>query len=103
MSAARDEADLGPELPTSDTGSDVSKGQDGEEQDAIDNGEHGGTETLLEDDEETVAPDIEKSNRKRQSVVGKAQPSTSPAVTGRPSSADGSLSIPDDTPSLKVR
>ncbi|KAL8647554.1 MAG: hypothetical protein Q9226_006383 [Calogaya cf. arnoldii] len=84
MSAARNEADTGPDNEIIED-SDPDRGQ---EQDIpeISFTTEAGEEP--EDEEETSNPQLLK------------QP-TSPDIAGRPSSADGSLSIPDDTPSLQ--
>lgn len=104
MSAAKDEADAGPEFSTDDAESDPRSGKRGEEQSDQEINIPKGTGTVPHDGEEissSVAGDIEFNDY--------VQPSQStdiggldPISTERPSSADGSLSIPDDTPSLQV-
>ena len=105
MSAAKDEADLGPELPPSDTESEVNQVQHDEEQDDIAKDQHVGTEPVLEDKEETssVGPETKPRNNTRLGNAGVPNPSHPKVIAGELSSADGSPSIPDDTPSLQVR
>ncbi len=106
MSAARDEADAGPEISTDDLESDHGSGQ-GEDEEQLDLGsgtqrrtgilsnDHTGTSSAIAEDiefDDYVVPD-EPTNL--ENLGG-------PGVTETPSSADGSLSIPDDTPSLQV-
>lgn len=94
MSAVRNEADTGPNIEA-DEPSDLENWQ---EQDVpeISFTEAG---TVAENEEETptsvlLSPENQRQNQQLQR--------TSPDNAGRPSSADGSLSIPDDTPSLQV-
>ena len=101
MSAAKDEAEDGPvELSNEDNGHEEKSLQD-------DENEQTQEEELLtpraskpngfEEEEDSLASnnDIESED------FGPLQ--TSSPVIERPSSADGSLSIPDDSPSLQVR
>ena len=94
MSAARNEADTGPNNEANE-GGDLDSWQ---EQDVpeISFTEAG---TVAEDEEETPTSVLlsPKNQRRNQPLQ-----QTSPDNAGRPSSADGSLSIPDDTPSLQV-
>ncbi|KAL8726672.1 MAG: hypothetical protein Q9181_005953 [Wetmoreana brouardii] len=104
MSAAKYEADPGPEISAENTESDLNSGDEGEEQGANEDGVQEGAGTVLEDEEETpslVATGTEHHNHERDDQLeGSNLPSPS-AVGERPSSADGSLSIPDDTPSIQ--
>ncbi|KAL8867631.1 MAG: hypothetical protein Q9174_005531, partial [Haloplaca sp. 1 TL-2023] len=72
MSAERDEADLGPELPPSDTESEVNQEQREEEQDGIIKDQNVGTEPALEDEEETssIKPELKPHNNTRQDNAG---------------------------------
>ncbi|KAL8668309.1 MAG: hypothetical protein Q9168_007058, partial [Polycauliona sp. 1 TL-2023] len=95
MSAAINEADTGPDNePTEDSDLELEQGQ---EQDVP---EFSFTEVgdVAEDEEERSDLVLlsAENHRQQQSL----QP-TSPDIVARPSSADGSLSIPDDTPSLQ--
>ncbi|KAL8716720.1 MAG: hypothetical protein Q9225_005978 [Loekoesia sp. 1 TL-2023] len=104
MSAAKDEADTGPELSISDTESDPEDNQEEKEDENHDDGGRKGSETVHENLEETsssIAPDADDYDHTRSSLLGSSQGLPIPAVGERPSSADGSLSIPDDTPSLQ--
>ncbi|KAL9038251.1 MAG: hypothetical protein Q9180_003248 [Flavoplaca navasiana] len=93
MSAVRNEADTGPNIEANE----ASDSGNWQEQDVpeISFTEAG---TVAEDEEETptsvlLSPENQRQNQPLQR--------TSPDTAGRPSSADGSLSIPDDTPSLQ--
>ena len=101
MSAAKDEAEDGPaELSTEDSGHEEELSQDHED-------EQSQEEELLtprlskpngfEEEEDSLA----SNNDVESEDFGPLQ--TSSPVLERPSSADGSLSIPDDSPSLQVR
>ena len=89
MSSEQDEADQGPEIPANDN--EGHSGDDEAEDDVLSREEHSEAKERvlnsngLEDDQYSID----------------AIPS-SPPVFKRPSSADGSISIPDDTPSLQV-
>ena len=101
MSAAKDEAEDGPiEFHDEDRRHDKNWSQDDENEQT--------------QEEELLTPNLDKpnglgeeddslaSNRDKESEdFGPLQ--TSSPVPERPSSADGSLSIPDDSPSLQVR
>ncbi|KAL8732623.1 MAG: hypothetical protein Q9166_002598 [cf. Caloplaca sp. 2 TL-2023] len=104
MSAARNEADTGPEAPTSDTKSDLKVRQEAEEQDAYAGVTVEGAGTVLQDEEETSSSVVQNANGDedtRPYTLYHPEYQSTPEVAGRPSSADGSLSIPDDTPSLQ--
>ena len=100
MSTARDEADEGPELPTGNGGDETCEtGIALEERFEVsdERGEPGQSEdsaslTLQNDYQENLAQEEDSHN---------GSPS-SPQIDRLPSSADGSLSIPDDTPSFQV-
>ena len=94
MSAVRNEADTGPNIEANE----ASDSGNWQEQDVpeISFTEAG---TVAEDEEETPTSMLLSPENHRQ--YQQLQP-TSPDTAGRPSSADGSLSIPDDTPSLQV-
>lgn len=105
MSAARDEADAGPEVSTNDVGNDPGSGQGDEEQrdhEAID---WRGTRTVSHNEEEassSIAEELEFDDYVQPDQPTHLGSRIAPGTTERPSSADGSLSIPDDTPSLQV-
>lgn len=88
MSSERYEADQGPDIPVSSGGS-----QDEENEEAEKN-------VLKEElSDQPAELSDEAITPPEQSVTAML---SSPSVIERPSSADGSLSIPDDTPSLQV-
>ena len=105
MSAVRDEADEGPE--------DITEVRKGDEEI---NGENCAVETVTAhdrnreeeaDDEDDTSEEANgntvqgfKRQQKRAQIDHSDATPTSPAL-GRPSSADGSISIPDDTPSVQ--
>ncbi len=99
MSAAKDEADDGPlRLNDDDNGYDERTSQ--------------GDENEQTQEEELLTPRLSKSNGFEEEDDSLASNNdveefgplqTSSPGPERPSSADGSLSIPDDTPSLQVR
>ncbi|KAL8696725.1 MAG: hypothetical protein Q9201_007512, partial [Fulgogasparrea decipioides] len=104
MSAAKYEADPGPELSIKDTGSDLNNGNEGEEQDVNEDDVQESAGTVLEDEEETpgpVASSTEHHNHERHNQPEGLNLHPPSALGERPSSADGSLSIPDDTPSIQ--
>lgn len=94
MSAARNEADTGPDNGTNED-SHLEYGQD---QDVPEISFTTEAETVREDEEETSDAVLLNAKNQRYQPY---QP-TSPDIAEKPSSADGSLSIPDDTPSLQV-
>ncbi|KAI4267216.1 MAG: hypothetical protein L6R38_008358 [Xanthoria sp. 2 TBL-2021] len=93
MSAARNEADTGPDNGTNED-SHLEYGQD---QDVPEISFTTEAETVREDEEETSDAVLLNAKNQRYQPY---QP-TSPDIAEKPSSADGSLSIPDDTPSLQ--
>lgn len=101
MSAAKDTADIGPEPSITDAESDLEAGKDDEEGPTHDDETLGHTDTVAEEPEETSSSAARDGDSQPDQL---ASPPTrlAPAIHERPSSADGSLSIPDDTPSLKV-
>ncbi|KAI4171425.1 MAG: hypothetical protein LQ343_004281 [Gyalolechia ehrenbergii] len=100
MSAAKDTADIGPEPSITDAESDLEAGKDDEEGPTHDDETLGHTDTVAEEPEETSSSAARDGDSQPDQL---ASPPTrlAPAIHERPSSADGSLSIPDDTPSLK--
>ncbi|KAL8998205.1 MAG: hypothetical protein Q9169_002690 [Polycauliona sp. 2 TL-2023] len=90
MSAAKNETDKGPDKEDSDL-------ENGQEQD-VPEFSFTEVEAVAEDEEETSESRLLNAESQRQHHP--IQP-TSPDIVRRPSSADGSLSIPDDTPSLQ--
>lgn len=96
MSAARNEADTGPDNGTNED-SDLGYGQDRDVPEISFTTE---AETVPEDEEET-SNTVNAENQRQYQSYRPVHP-TSPDIAGKPSSADGSLSIPDDTPSLQV-
>ncbi|KAL9578669.1 MAG: hypothetical protein Q9212_005574 [Teloschistes hypoglaucus] len=107
MSTATDEADLGPELHTSDRESDQDDQEALKKQGLRKNVTNSGMEEAAEE-EETASSTIRNLNRydasqEQDNGLNSPNESTPPAIVERPSSADGSLSIPDDTPSIQVR
>ncbi|KAI4087505.1 MAG: hypothetical protein LQ344_006734 [Seirophora lacunosa] len=99
MSAARDEADAGPDILIEDATSATGDGRGAANLDdreaAVRNGP--GTALINDNEEETsssVAEDVEFDDY--------VQPTSHSMSHDAPGSADGSLSIPDDTPSLQV-
>lgn len=107
MSTAKDEAEIGRTEPQSDE-EDGSERLEEEDQDQPPRRLSGLAPVGVEqrdDDEfslsaESVGPRVRNSHG---SSLLKNHALESPPVWGRPSSADGSLSIPDDTPSIQVR
>ncbi|KAL8834082.1 MAG: hypothetical protein Q9170_003938 [Blastenia crenularia] len=98
MSAAQDEADAGPELSKSDAEIDEQRGERG----PVDNGGvRRGTETSSNKPEDRIALDENDYDDLQSTPLGSPQSQIFPVSRERPSSADGSLSIPDDTPSLQ--
>ncbi|KAI4200077.1 MAG: hypothetical protein LQ350_004216 [Teloschistes chrysophthalmus] len=107
MSAATDEADLGPELHTSDIESDQDDQEVLKQQGFRRNVTNNGMGEAAEE-EETASSTIRNLNgydafQEQDDELDSPSESTPPAIVERPSSADGSLSIPDDTPSIQVR
>ena len=105
MSAAKDEADAGPELSRSEPESGLE--EEHEEEETYNGDDGAGTSrrpTLSESDEKSssIAHDADDHDHPQFNLLGTPQSEVIPAIRERPSSADGSLSIPDDTPSLQV-
>ncbi|KAL8934285.1 MAG: hypothetical protein Q9216_005984 [Gyalolechia sp. 2 TL-2023] len=104
MSAAEDTTDAGPDLSINDAESDLADGKDDEEVPTYDDEVLGQTDTVAGELDETSssgARDGEEHNNARFDHLASAQIRRDPATYRRPSSADGSLSTPDDSPSLK--
>lgn len=106
MSAANDEADAGPEISTNELESDPGSGQEEDEERL---GLHSDAQTrtgiIAHDLRETpsaVAEDVEFNDYVEADQWINLEARDVPGITERPSSADGSLSVPDDTPSLQV-
>ncbi|KAL8768125.1 MAG: hypothetical protein Q9194_005793 [Teloschistes cf. exilis] len=108
MSAATDATDLGQELHTGE----IESGQDDQEalkeQGLRKNVTTIGMEEAAEEEEEETASSIIRNPNgyhalQEQDEMDTLNQSSPPAIVERPSSADGSLSIPDDTPSIQVR
>lgn len=98
MSAARNEADTGPDYETNDD-SDLEYGREQDVPEISFTTEAG---TVPGNDEETSNAVLLNAESPRQHQSYQPDHPTSPDIAEQPSSADGSLSIPDDTPSLQV-
>lgn len=107
MSAAIDEADLGPELHTSDIESDWDDQEAPKEHEVRKNVTKRPTEQFAEEEEtaNSVVPNLNgyDASQEQDDGMGNTKQSPPPVIVERPSSADGSLSIPNDTPSIQVR
>ncbi|KAL8687873.1 MAG: hypothetical protein Q9218_006077 [Villophora microphyllina] len=104
MSAARDETDLGPELPISDTDSDLNDREALKEQDVRNKATRSVAEEPAAKEEETsssILESVDGHDALQGNDINHSDQYPFPAIGGAPSSADGSLSIPDDTPSLQ--
>lgn len=106
MSAANDEADAGPEISTNEFEGDPKSGQ-GEDEGRLDlhSDAQTRTGTIALDQTETssaAADDVEFDDYVEADQSTNLGARDVPEITERPSSADGSFSIPDDTPSLQV-
>ncbi|KAL8901681.1 MAG: hypothetical protein Q9207_005082 [Kuettlingeria erythrocarpa] len=105
MSAAKDEADAGPGSLTNDLESDHGSGQgEDEEQIDLESGAQRRTGNIPND--QTGTPSVIAEDVEFDDYVEPDEPTNlgtlgGPGITETPSSADGSLSIPDDTPSLQ--
>ncbi|CAO1598245.1 Vacuolar protein sorting-associated protein 8 [Xanthoria calcicola] len=97
MSAARNEADTGPDYETNDD-SDLEYGREQDVPEISFTTEAG---TVPGNDEETSNAVLLNAESPRQHQSYQPDHPTSPDIAEQPSSADGSLSIPDDTPSLQ--
>ncbi|KAL8935998.1 MAG: hypothetical protein Q9211_004406 [Gyalolechia sp. 1 TL-2023] len=102
MSAAKDTADTGPELSISDAESDLEAEQEDGQGPNPDDEQFGHTDILAEEHEETIGSGARDADSQIDHLAS-PQTRLAPVIHERPSSADGSLSIPDDTPSLKAR
>lgn len=106
MSTVQDEAEVGRVQSASDEGSEADRGPENDE-----NGPLGGfpvrtLERPYEEEEDTTSliatrTSLRSYERHDLDMQEDSSLASSPAL-GRPSSADGSLSIPDDTPSIQV-
>ncbi|KAL8635262.1 MAG: hypothetical protein Q9228_007228, partial [Teloschistes exilis] len=108
MSAATDATDLGQELHTGEIESDQDDQEALKEQGLRKNVTTIGMEEAAEEEEEETASSIIRNPNgyhalQEQDEMDTLNQSSPPAIVERPSSADGSLSIPDDTPSIQVR
>ncbi|KAL8680354.1 MAG: hypothetical protein Q9186_003475 [Xanthomendoza sp. 1 TL-2023] len=104
MSPARNEADTGPELQTKDTDLYLEYQEEDEEKETQETEIGKGAGSFRDNEEETsdpVVPNAEHRDEPQPDPLYLSDHPSSPNVAGRPSSADGSLSIPDDTPSLQ--
>ncbi|KAI4244038.1 MAG: hypothetical protein LQ352_006933 [Teloschistes flavicans] len=105
MSAAIDEADLGPELHTSDIESDWDDQEAPKEHEVRKNVTKRPTEQFAEEEEtaNSVVPNLNgyDASQEQDDGMGNTKQSPPPVIVERPSSADGSLSIPNDTPSIQ--
>lgn len=106
MSAARDEADTGPEISTNEFESDPESGQ-GEDEEQLDLGSGAQRRTGISPKDQTgtssaIAEAVEFDDYVEPDEPTNLGTTGGPGITETPSSADGSLSIPDDTPSLQV-
>lgn len=105
MSTARDEADAGPESSADEAGSVSESKKGGEEQSDHEGDLRRGTKTALHGHDETASSageDVEFDDYVQPDQTTDLASKDAPTIMERPSSADGSLSIPDDTPSLQV-
>ncbi|KAL8920959.1 MAG: hypothetical protein Q9208_005985 [Pyrenodesmia sp. 3 TL-2023] len=107
MSAANDEADAGPEISTNESEGDPESGQrEDEERLDLHSDAQTRTGTIALDQTETssaAAEDVEFDDYVEADQSTNLGARDVPEITERPSSADGSFSIPDDTPSLQAR
>ncbi|KAL8949147.1 MAG: hypothetical protein Q9222_004728 [Ikaeria aurantiellina] len=104
MSTAPDEADTGPELSISDTDKELEDDDHDEEQESGQKSPQKGAAAPLETQEETLSAfnsDIERDTDGQPRYSKKHGYQLNQDIAERPSSADGSFSIPDDTPSLQ--
>lgn len=104
MSTAQGATDTGPELSTSDAESHLEDEKDDEERSKDDNKALGQLDTITGQHEEELSSgprDGDEHDRAQFDNLVSAQIGTDPATHERSSSAGGSLSIPDDTPSIK--
>ncbi|KAL8708310.1 MAG: hypothetical protein Q9220_006785 [cf. Caloplaca sp. 1 TL-2023] len=104
MSAAPDEADAGPELSIDFTNSHLEGHKHDEEQGLRRGNTRKGAAGALETQEETSSAfnsDIEHDSDGQAPSSKRLDDQLAQDIAERPSSADGSFSIPDDTPSLQ--
>ncbi|KAL8810228.1 MAG: hypothetical protein Q9200_002752 [Gallowayella weberi] len=104
MSTARNEADTGPEFQTKDTDVYLGHDEEAEEKEGRETGAGQDARNLRDNEEEISGPVLLNAEHRDDTRPYRLYVPDRPSpldIAGRPSSADGSLSIPDDTPSLQ--
>lgn len=108
MSTVQDEAEVGRVLSTNEEESEADRGPENDENRAVGGFPVRTLERHYEEEEEeqdkslnATGTSLRSYERHDRDMQEDSSSASSPAL-GRPSSADGSLSIPDDTPSIQV-